>query len=117
MLQNSNSEVKFTCSTIDDKLSIKKYCGPNSEDCIFFRKEFKAIETTCKWTDAQGVIQLQRALNGQALQVFLDQNPYENTKQAFDILLNHFVGADAYRRYHQLFRTAKQSQDRLYPLF
>ena len=109
MLQNTNSEVKFHCPDIEDKLKMKKFSGPSAET-FFFRKEFESIVSKCHWSEEQGVTQLQRALCGPALQEFLDKQPYETTQQSLDMLQNHYVGADAHRRYHQRFRTAKQKQ-------
>ena len=107
--KSQNAQVKFHCPGMEDKLSLEMYSGDTPEKFIFFRKIFESHAASCEWTEAQGVTQLKRALCGQALQEFLDkESTYTTMKGCLDSLQDHYVGADAHRRYHKAFRNAKQ---------
>eukprot|EP00834_Sanchytrium_tribonematis_P005849 NODE_384_length_8342_cov_0.411379.p5 type:complete len:128 gc:universal NODE_384_length_8342_cov_0.411379:5254-5637(+) len=109
MHSKSRTEVKFTCSLIEDKLTIFKYFGEPSENYIEFKKQLESIASKCKWTKEQSLVQLERTLGSTALQSFLDTlTPRQTFKQMLDLLQSRFLGADAERRFKKEFRQMKQ---------
>ena len=115
-------KVQYSCEQLgDDKLSLDQYSGLPHENFIFFRKEFENIASLCNWPETRGVLQLKRALGGQALQELFANNDITTYQEGLEYLQLHYKSADAYgacyRKFRQVQQQAQQGAQKYYFYF
>eukprot|EP00834_Sanchytrium_tribonematis_P004890 NODE_265_length_11346_cov_0.635814.p6 type:complete len:225 gc:universal NODE_265_length_11346_cov_0.635814:6800-6126(-) len=80
------------------------------EHFVFFKKQFEFIAEEAKWTEADKLWNLQRALNGAALMSYISFGPQETLASAMKRLQLQFVGEDPYAQYYNELRAYRQGK-------
>eukprot|EP00834_Sanchytrium_tribonematis_P007903 NODE_800_length_3823_cov_0.427766.p3 type:complete len:162 gc:universal NODE_800_length_3823_cov_0.427766:3730-3245(-) len=112
--KKEKSSVKFTIKRDNvespDKLSMDQYHGHPHEHFVFFKKQFEFIAEEAKWTEADKLWNLQRALNGAALMNYISFGPQDTLVNAMKRLQLQFVGEDPYAQYYNELRAYRQGK-------